>query len=77
MKFINWCKGFLTGKGEASSKRLVGIVCAGFLCWSLIKSHYSSTHPTDALVYSVAGLAAAALGFTSYEKAIKKNGEEN
>lgn len=77
MKIINWLKGFLTGKGEASSKRLVGIVCAGFLCWSLIKSHYSSTHPTDALVYAVAGLAAAALGFTSYEKAIKKNGEEN
>lgn len=74
MKIINWLKGFLTGKGEASSKRLVGIVCAGFLCWSLVRAEEHK--PTDAQVWAVAGLAAAALGFSTYEKALK-NGEEN
>lgn len=71
-KIIDWCRGFLSDKGEASSKRLVGVVCAGFLCGALV----SSRQPSDALVWAVAGLAAAALGFTSYEKALKNGKEE-
>lgn len=72
-KIINWCRGFISSNGEASSKRLVGVVCAGFLCGALV----SDKNPSDALVWAVAGLAAAALGFTSYEKALKdKNGDK-
>lgn len=74
-KLIDWAKGFLSDKGEASSKRLVGLVCAGFLCWTLYENHNSEHNPSDALVWAVAGLAAAALGFTSYEKAINKKDE--
>jgi hypothetical protein len=75
-KLLDWAKGFLSDKGEASSKRLVGLVCAGFLCWTLYENHKSEHNPSDALVWAVAGLAAAALGFTSYEKAINnKKGE--
>ena len=66
MKFINWLKGFISNNGEASSKRLVGIGCAVFLCYALIKT--GEHPPSDALVWAVAGLAAAALGFTSWEK---------
>ena len=73
-KVIDWLKGFVSSNGEASSKRLVGVVCAGFLCWALIQG--KEHQPSDALVYAVAGLAAAALGFTSYEKAVKKNDNE-
>jgi len=69
--FFSWIKGFISSNGEASSKRLVGVVCAGFLCWALIQG--KEHQPSDALVWAVAGLAAAALGFTSYEKALKKN----
>lgn len=67
-RLFSWASGFISCNGEASSKRLVGIVCAGFLCAALV----SDKMPSDALVWAVAGLAAAALGFTSYEKALKK-----
>jgi len=70
-KIIDWAKGFISSNGEASSKRLVGIVCSGFLCWALVQG--KEHHPSDAVVWAVAGLAAAALGLTSYEKSIKKN----
>lgn len=71
-KIISWAKGFLSSNGEASSKRLVGVACCGFLCYSLV----AGNAPSDAVVWAVAGLAAAALGFTSYEKALK-NGKGN
>lgn len=78
-KIADWAKGFLSSNGEASSKRLVGLVCTGFLCWTLYSNHNAEHNPSDALVYAVAGLAAAALGFTSYEKAIenKNKSDEN
>ena len=70
-KLLSWAKGFISSNGEASSKRLVGVLCAGFLCWALIQG--KEHQPSDALVWAVAGLSAAALGFTSYEKAVKKD----
>lgn len=76
-KIFDWAKGFLSDKGEASSKRFVGVVCTLFLCWTLYANHNSEHDPSDALVYAVAGLAAAALGFTSYEKAVKKKDDES
>lgn len=69
-RLLSWMKGFLSSNGEASSKRLVGVMCSTFLCISLIQG--KETQPSDALVWAVAGLAAAALGFTSYEKALKQ-----
>jgi hypothetical protein len=70
-KVFDWLKGFLSSNGEASSKRLVGVACAAVLCYALIKA--SEHPPSDALVWAVSALAAAALGFTSYEKANKKD----
>ena len=58
-RFFTWSKGFLSENGEASSKRLVGVISAIALCWTL---YYN---PNDALVYSVAALSAAALGITA------------
>lgn len=66
-KFIEWLKNFVSEDGKSSSKRLVGIMCATFLCVALV----TKTSPSDALVYSVASLSAVALGLTSYEKISK------
>ena len=70
-RFFTWSKGFLSENGEASSKRLVGVISAIALCWTL---YYN---PNDALVYSVAALSAAALGITAAEKIFKKPTNEN
>ena len=67
-QFTNFCKGFFSENGQASSKRLVGVMCATFLCIALI----THTNPSDALVYSTASLSAVALGLTSYEKIFGK-----
>jgi hypothetical protein len=71
-KILSWAKGFLSDKGEASSKRIVGVGCACILSGAIV----FDKQPSDALVWAVAGLAAAALGFTSYEKALKNGKEE-
>jgi hypothetical protein len=70
-KFFTWAKGFLSEHGQASSKRLVGVLTAIALCWTLY------FNPNDALVYSVAALSAAALGITAAEKIFKKPNNEN
>jgi hypothetical protein len=72
-KIISFLSGFVSENGEASSKRLVGVACAGFLCWTLYSNHTEQTDPSEALVYSVASLAFAALGLTSAEKIFKKD----
>lgn len=71
-RFFSWMKGFLSENGEASSKRFVGVICALFLCYTLYANHDASNEPSEALVYSVASLAFAALGLTSAEKIFKK-----
>lgn len=71
-KFISWAKGFLSENGEASSKRFVGVICALFLCYTLYHNSGTETEPSEALVYSVASLAFAALGLTSAEKIFQK-----
>jgi len=65
-KFFDWARGFFSENGEASSKRLVGVVSAIALCYTLLKTQ------SEALVYSVAALSAAALGITAAEKIFKK-----
>ena len=72
-KVIVWVSGFLSSNGEASSKRLVGVVCAGFLCGAMLKEY----NPSDSIVYAVSALAFGCLGLTSAEKIFqKKNANE-
>jgi hypothetical protein len=75
--FLNWAKGFLSENGEASSKRFVGVFSAIALCYTLYANHDSANEPSEALVYSVAALSAAALGITAAEKIFKKGKDEN
>ena len=69
---LNWLKGFLSENGEASSKRFVGVFSAIALCWTLYANHDAVNEPSEALVYSVAALSAAALGITAAEKIFNK-----
>ena len=70
-RFFIWAKGFLSEGGEASSKRLVGVISAIALSYTLIRNQ------NEPLVYSVAALSAAALGITAAEKIFKKPNNEN
>ena len=70
-RFFTWAKGFLSESGEASSKRLVGVISAIALSYTLIRNQ------NEPLVYSVAALSAAALGITAAEKIFKKSNNEN
>lgn len=70
-RFLDWAKGFLSEGGEASSKRLVGVISAIALSYTLLKNQ------NEPLVYSVAALSAAALGITAAEKIFKKPNNEN
>ena len=77
-KILSWVKGFLSENGQASSKRLVGVMCSCFLCYTLYANHDASNEPSEALVYTVGSLAFASLGLTSAEKIFKKpSNEEN
>lgn len=58
---------FTEDSNRLSMKRLCGFLCTLALCAKLIHT------PTDALVYSVATLAGAALGYTMAEKIFKKD----
>jgi len=69
--FFTWAKGFLSEHGQASSKRLVGVLTAIALSYTLIRNQ------NEPLVYSVAALSAAALGITAAEKIFKKPTNEN
>lgn len=75
-KLFSWAKGFLSENGEASSKRFVGVMSAVALCYTLYANHDSQNEPSEALVYSVAALSAAALGITAAEKIFKKGNNE-
>jgi hypothetical protein len=70
-RFFSWAKGFLSENGEASSKRLVGVISAIALSYTLLKNQ------NEPLVFSVAALSAAALGITAAEKIFKKPNNEN
>jgi hypothetical protein len=70
MKIIfKWLGSFFSSESNNSSKRLVGIVGAGFLYWTLYMSSVTDKNiaPSDALVYSVAALVAVSLGLTTVE----------
>ena len=69
-KFFNWMGGFFSSESNNSSKRLVGIIGAMFLFWTMWDNSHSATHiaPADSLVYSVATLVGVALGLTTIEQ---------
>jgi hypothetical protein len=74
-KFFEWFSGFLSENGQASSKRFVGVFSAVALCYTLYANHDAVNEPSEALVYSVAALSAAALGISAAEKIFKKSSD--
>jgi hypothetical protein len=75
-KFFEWSSGFLSENGQASSKRFVGVFSAVALCYTLYANHDAVNEPSEALVYSVAALSAAALGISAAEKIFNKDKNE-
>ena len=70
-KLLNGIKSLLSDeRGAISSKRVVGIICALFLCLTLYKNSCDSV--STPLVESVAALSAACLGLTSLDKIFGK-----
>lgn len=66
-------------KGNGSSKRVVGILCALSLCLTMYHNSFSEEHiaPSAVLVDAVALLAFGCLGLTSIDKfSLKKSKEE-
>jgi len=75
-KFFNWLGSFVSENGTPSSKRLVGVMCSIFLCYTLYANHDTNNEPSEALVYTVGSLAFGCLGLTSAEKIFKKDKNE-
>ena len=71
MKLINWISGlFRDEKGNPSSKRFVGIMCAIALCVTMYHNSFSAVDvaPSPILVDVVALLAFGCLGLSSVDK---------
>lgn len=71
MKLINWISNLLKDeKGNPSSKRVVGILCAFTLCVTMYHNSFSplETAPSTTLVDAVALLAFGCLGLSSVDK---------
>jgi hypothetical protein len=68
-KLLNWISGFFSSESGTSSKRLVGIVGAFMLYWTLYENSKSEAHivPADSLVWGVVALVMVALGLTTIE----------
>lgn len=68
-KLFNWIGGFFSSESDTSSKRLVGIVGAFMLYWTLYTNSKSEAHvvPADSLVWGVVSLVMVALGLTTIE----------
>jgi hypothetical protein len=75
--FVNWLGGlFKDEKGNPSSKRFVGIMCAIALCATMYHNSFSTADvaPAPYLVDAVALLAFGCLGLASADKIFgKKN----
>lgn len=76
LKFI---AGFFSSKPDSPSmKRLCGLLCTLFLCYTMYINSKTDEHkqPSVTLVQSVALLAFGCLGLTSAEVIMKKKKEE-
>lgn len=70
-KLIHWLAGFFSAdNSHSSSKRLVGIVGAGFLYWTLYSNSHSENHvaPADSLVWGTVVLVCTSLGLASVKE---------
>jgi hypothetical protein len=69
-KFISWLAGFFDAESSVSSKRLVGIVGAGFLYWTLYTNSHSESNiePAESLVWGVVVLVCTSLGLASVKE---------
>jgi len=79
MKLINWISGlFKDERGNPSSKRFVGIMCAIALCITMYHNSFSSVEiaPSTVLVDAVALLAFGCLGLSSIDKFTNKKSQE-
>lgn len=72
-KLAKWIAGFFSSESNNSSKRLVGIIGAFFLYWTLWDNSHSESHiaPADSLVYAVTILVGVSLGLTTIESVAK------
>ncbi len=61
--------GFFSSESNNSSKRLVGIIGAGFLYWTLYTNSMSEVHvaPAESLVWATTALVMVSLGLTTVE----------
>ena len=68
-KIFNWMGGFFSSESNNSSKRLVGIIGAGFLYWTLYTNSMSEAHivPAESLVWATTALVMVSLGLTTIE----------
>jgi hypothetical protein len=69
-KIFNWVAGFFSADSPNSSKRLVGIVGAGFLYWTLYSNSHSESHvvPAESLVWGTVVLVCTSLGLASVKE---------
>jgi hypothetical protein len=69
-KLLNWVAGFFSADSPNSSKRLVGIVGAGFLYWTLYSNSHSESHvvPAESLVWGTVTLVCTSLGLASVKE---------
>jgi hypothetical protein len=65
-------------KNRLSSKRIVGIICAIFLCVTLYENSFSEEHiaPSVPLVQVVGALAFGCLGLSSIDKYTLRNSKK-
>lgn len=67
MKILNWIGSFFSSEKGTSSKRLVGIVGAFALFYTLWDNSNHPTEPAESLVWATFALSAVALGLTTIE----------
>jgi hypothetical protein len=69
-KLFNFIAGFFSADSPNSSKRLVGIVGAGFLFWTLYTNSHSETQiaPAETLVWGVVVIVCTSLGLASVKE---------
>ena len=68
-KVFGWLSGFFSSESGTSSKRLVGIIGAFVLFYTLYDNSKSTDNyaPADSLVWATFALSAVALGLTTIE----------
>ena len=78
-EILNWVKGvFNDEKGNPSSKRIVGLLCAVALCITMYHNSFSdvTVAPAEYLVDAVALLAFGCLGLASFDKFTNRRGKK-